>query len=234
MTFSNGIGKWLRPHWTEQVEKLAILYPLNTRQLMLACKPIPKCYNPPGERRVRWLARDAPSSQSGPEFQGLPAFFRNKRYNTMRYSLSDQSLHPTEQTSVCALDQVSPSPKKPKRPDPTNNSFKQWRPSVLQSGSRWGNGDPSAQSPQYQEMSSDPTSRKSIALAGMRPLLGEGGQVPVGSLCTCASDITEQLSKETGGHARNNRWSWRQGMWAFHFQVKVLQFTESTYNSREN
>lgn len=166
--------------------------------------------------------------------QGTPAFFRNKRYITMGYTLSDQSLHPTEQTSVCALNQVSPSPRKPMGPDLTNNSFKQWRPSVLQSGSRWGNGDPSAQSPQYQEMGSDPISSKSVALAGMRLLLGEGGQVPVGSLCTCASDITEQLSKETGGHARNNRWSWRQGMWASHFQVKVLKFTESTYNSREN
>lgn len=34
-------------------------------------------------------------------------------------------------------------------------------------------------------------------------------------LRSAASDITEQLSKETGGHARNSRWSWVQGMWAF-------------------
>lgn len=73
-------------------------------------------------------------------------------------------------------------------------------------------------------MGSD-THGKSTVLAGMGPLLGEGRQLPAGSLCTCASEITEQLSKETGEHARNNRWGWGQGPWAFHFQVKVLQFT---------
>lgn len=61
-------------------------------------------------------------------------------------------------------------------------------------------------------------------LAGMGPLLGEGERADASGepvhLHPGASDITEQLSKETGGHARNNRWSWVQGMWAFHFQEK--------------
>lgn len=84
-------------------------------------------------------------------------------------------------------------------------------------------------------MGSDTISRKSLVLAGMGPLFGAGGRADASGklvhLHSAASDITEQLSKETGGLTRNSRWSWVQGMWAFHFQVEVLQFTGSTYNS---
>lgn len=84
-------------------------------------------------------------------------------------------------------------------------------------------------------MLSDTISWKSSVQAEMGPLFGEGGRADASGelvhLRSAAPDRTEQLSKETGGHARSGRWSWVQGMWAFHFQVEVLQFTESTYNS---
>lgn len=72
-------------------------------------------------------------------------------------------------------------------------------------------------------------------LAGMGPLCGEGGGRDASGelvhLRPAASQRTEQLSKETGGHARNSGWSRAQHVWAFHFQVEVLQFTESPYTS---